>query len=64
MLINKLKKEWFLVGMALAIILATFSSEVGRSGGLLSLDIIVGIGVGIVFFLHVLGCRQKTLKPV
>jgi len=61
-IINKLKKEWFLVGMVLAIALASVSAEVGRSGGLIHLDKLTGIGVAIVFFLHGLGLSPSAIK--
>ncbi|QXO16189.1 MULTISPECIES: bile acid:sodium symporter family protein [Vibrio] len=58
----KLKKEWFLVGMVAAIVLASMTSEIGRSGGVIHLDQITGIGVAIVFFLHGLGLSPKAIK--
>jgi len=61
-IINKLKKEWFLVGMVVAIALASVSAEVGRSGGLIHLDKLTGIGVAIVFFLHGLGLSPSAIK--
>ena len=61
-LVSKIKKEWFIVGMVLAIVFATFTSELGRSGGWLNLQVIVSIGVGIVFFLHGLGLSPKDIK--
>ena len=60
--INKLKKEWFLVGMLIAIGLATITSELGKSGGVLHLDAVTGIGVAIVFFLHGLGLSPQAIK--
>ena len=59
---NKMKKEWFLVGMVVAIALASVSAEVGRSGGLIHLDKLTGIGVAIVFFLHGLGLSPRAIK--
>ncbi|QIR16017.1 bile acid:sodium symporter family protein [Shewanella aestuarii] len=61
-IINAIKKEWFLVGMVIAIILAVFSAEVGRSGGVLHLDQLTGIGVAIVFFLHGLNLSPQAIK--
>ncbi|XAW88294.1 bile acid:sodium symporter family protein [Vibrio sp. CDRSL-10 TSBA] len=58
----KIKKEWFLVGMVVAIVLASMTSEIGRSGGVIHLDQITGIGVAIVFFLHGLGLSPKAIK--
>ena len=61
-IINKLKKEWFLVGMVVAIALAMISAEFGRSGGMIHLDKLTGIGVAIVFFLHGLGLSPTAIK--
>jgi sodium/bile acid cotransporter 7 len=61
-MINKLKKEWFLVGMVIAIVLAIFTADVGKSGGIIHLDKLTGIGVAIVFFLHGLGLSPKAIK--
>jgi sodium/bile acid cotransporter 7 len=61
-MINKLKKEWFLVGMVIAIVFAMFTPELGKSGGLIHLDKLTGIGVAIVFFLHGLGLSPKAIK--
>lgn len=58
----KLKKEWFLVGMVVAIVLATVTSEFGRSGGIIHLDQLTGVGVAIVFFLHGLGLSPQAIK--
>jgi solute carrier family 10 (sodium/bile acid cotransporter), member 7 len=61
-IISKIKKEWFLVGMVLAIILAILTPNVGRSGGWIQLDQLTGIGVAIVFFLHGLGLSPAAIK--
>ncbi|WJG23914.1 bile acid:sodium symporter family protein [Vibrio furnissii] len=58
----KIKKEWFLVGMVVAILLATVTSEFGRSGGMIHLDQLTGVGVAIVFFLHGLGLSPQAIK--
>ncbi len=61
-IISKLKKEWFLVGMVVAIVLATMTADIGRSGGLIHLDKLTSIGVAIVFFLHGLGLSPTAIK--
>lgn len=58
----KIKKEWFLIGMVVAILLATVTSEFGRSGGMIHLDQLTGVGVAIVFFLHGLGLSPQAIK--
>lgn len=61
-IIKKFKKEWFLFGMVLAIVLAALTPEVGRSDGLIQLDKLTGIGVALVFFLHGLGLSPSAIK--
>ncbi|PKF60246.1 bile acid:sodium symporter [Psychromonas sp. psych-6C06] len=61
-MINKIKKEWFLVSMLVAILLATVTADIGRSGGVIHLDKVTGIGVAIVFFLHGLGLSPASIK--
>lgn len=60
--LEKIKKEWFLLGMVAAIALATVTAEVGRSGGGLHLEKLTGIGVAAVFFLHGLGLSPQAMK--
>jgi sodium/bile acid cotransporter 7 len=57
-----LKKEWFLVGMIGAVLLATLLPEWGRSGGVLHGDQLANGGIAIVFFLHGLGISPQHLK--
>ncbi|OEF82650.1 bile acid:sodium symporter family protein, partial [Vibrio breoganii] len=61
-IVSKLKKEWFLVGMVLAIALATITPDLGKTGGAIHLDKLTGIGVAIVFFLHGLGLAPSAIK--
>ncbi|MFA0069867.1 bile acid:sodium symporter [Vibrio breoganii] len=61
-IVSKLKKEWFLVGMVLAIALATITPDLGKTGGVIHLDKLTGIGVAIVFFLHGLGLVPSAIK--
>ncbi|MEZ9906281.1 bile acid:sodium symporter family protein [Vibrio breoganii] len=61
-IVRKLKKEWFLVGMVLAIALATITPDLGKTGGAIHLDKLTGIGVAIVFFLHGLGLAPSAIK--
>ncbi|OBT13681.1 bile acid:sodium symporter [Vibrio sp. UCD-FRSSP16_10] len=60
-LLNRLKKEWFLVGMVLAIVLATLTPNWGKSGGILHLDTFTVLGIALVFFLHGLGLSPKAI---
>lgn len=61
-IIKVLKKEWFLVGMLVAIALATITPDLGRSGGVLHLGSLTSVGVAIVFFLHGLGLSPQAIK--
>ncbi|MDC0610795.1 bile acid:sodium symporter [Vibrio sp.] len=60
--ISKVKKEWFLLGLVGAILLATVSESVGKTDGLIHLDKLTGIGIAIVFFLHGLGLSPAAIK--
>ncbi|HEX5393100.1 MAG TPA: bile acid:sodium symporter family protein [Rhodocyclaceae bacterium] len=57
-----LKKEWFLVAMFGAVILASLAPQAGRSGGPLHMDTVTNIGIAIVFFLHGLGISFTALR--
>ncbi|MCK6372496.1 MAG: bile acid:sodium symporter [Zoogloea sp.] len=57
-----LHKEWFLIGMLGAVVLATFLPDLGRSGGTLHGDVLANIGIAIVFFLHGLGLSFASLR--
>ncbi|CAM4441027.1 bile acid:sodium symporter family protein [Vibrio astriarenae] len=60
-IINKLKQQWFILGMIAAILLSLFSSPVGASGGWLHLDIITSLGIALVFLLHGLNLSRKDI---
>ncbi|WP_261817718.1 bile acid:sodium symporter family protein [Vibrio gallicus] len=60
-LINKLKQEWFLVGMVAAMALAIVTPDWGKSEGILHLDTITVFGIALVFFLHGLGLSPKAI---
>lgn len=47
-----MKIDWFLVAMALAIVLAMLFPAIGASNGPLHLSIVTQIGVALLFFLH------------
>ncbi len=60
--VAKLKKEWFLVGMLLAIALAMTLPDLGRSGGIIGLGQSVKIGIAMIFFLHGLQLAPKAIR--
>ncbi|MGH8493991.1 MAG: bile acid:sodium symporter family protein [Moraxellaceae bacterium] len=64
-MINTLKpllNDWFLRGMIIAVIIASFFPDIGKSGGLLHLDLFINAGVAIVFFLHGMGIPTEQMK--
>ncbi|WP_194091124.1 bile acid:sodium symporter family protein [Vibrio hibernica] len=61
-ILSVIKKEWFLVAMVIAMILAVLIPEFGRSGGILHLDDVTGMGIALVFFLHGIALSPKALK--
>lgn len=58
---QRLAKEWFLFGTVLAVVLATVFPDFGASGGALHADLVVNIGVALVFFLHGIGLPLESL---
>lgn len=60
--LEKLKKEWFILGMMVAIALAIVTPNVGKTDGWLRLDIVTSLGIALVFFLHGLGLSPQAIK--
>jgi len=54
--------DWFLMGMVGAVLLASVAPDLGRTGGLLRLDVVGDIGVFLIFFLHGMGLSTDSLK--
>jgi sodium/bile acid cotransporter 7 len=50
--LKRLVTDWFLCGMLLATVLAYFFPRFGASGGLMHAEIVINVGVFVVFFLH------------
>lgn len=61
-LTRALHKEWFLVGMIAAVVLASVFPDLGRSGGLLHGDRVADAGIAVVFFLHGLGISLAAFR--
>ncbi|WP_108650714.1 bile acid:sodium symporter family protein [Dongshaea marina] len=60
-----LVKQWFLLGMLTAIILATLLPGFGKSGGILHLEIVTQFGIALIFFLHGISlCPKVILKEL
>jgi solute carrier family 10 (sodium/bile acid cotransporter), member 7 len=55
-------RDWFLGGMAAAVVLATLFPEFGRSGGPMHADVVSDVGIALVFFLHGLGLSIASLR--
>ena len=60
-LLRILKKEWFLLALFAMIALASLWPALGKSGGLLHLDLLSDAGVALIFFLTGLGLPLKDL---
>ena len=54
--------DWFLIGMLLAVVVASIAPEVGRSQGVLHLGLVTDLGVLGLFFLHGMGLSMDSLK--
>lgn len=61
-LLRKLGKEWFLIGMLVAIGLAALLPDPGRSGGPLHLEWVTQIGIAVIFFLHGIGLSPVAIR--
>lgn len=55
-------KDWFLVSLAVAILLAFVAPEVGASEGPLHLGVVATIGVALAFFLHGVALSPSALR--
>ena len=53
--------DWFLLGMIGAVLLASWQPALGRSGGLLRLDVVGNVGIFVIFFLHGMGLSTESL---
>ncbi len=61
-LLQRLLRDWFLVGMILAVVLAALFPGVGRTGGPLHAEVLADVGIFLVFFLHGLGLSTERMK--
>ncbi len=59
---GRLRKEWFLLALVAAVALASVWPDLGRSGGLLRLEVVSNWGVALVFFLTGLGLSAAALR--
>lgn len=61
-LLNIIKKEWFLVGMLGAIVVAMLVPTLGQSQGVLRLETVTHIGIAVIFFLHGIGLSPDKIR--
>lgn len=61
-LVKRLVRDWFLVGMILAVVLAALFPDFGRTGGTLHADVVANVGIFLVFLLYGLGLPLANLK--
>lgn len=59
---SRLWRDWFLLGMFGAVILASFVPRIGQSDGLLHADKVSDWGIFAIFFLHGIGLSTEKLK--
>ncbi|HET7754966.1 MAG TPA: bile acid:sodium symporter family protein [Anaeromyxobacteraceae bacterium] len=60
--LKRIARDWFLLGMLSAVVLATIAPGIGRSGGPLRADVLGDVGIFAVFFLHGIGLSTEKLK--
>jgi len=58
----RLKVDWFLGGMAVAVVIAWFFPDPGARGGWLYPEILTKAGISLIFFLHGLTLSFSALK--
>ncbi|WP_434348888.1 bile acid:sodium symporter family protein [Myxococcus virescens] len=61
-LVKRLARDWFLLGMFGAVILAALFPEFGTSGGPMHADVVADVGIFAVFLLHGLGLPAAQLR--
>lgn len=60
-LLHAIKRQWFLIGMGIAVLLAILWPDVGKTGGPLRSEILAPLGIALVFLLHGLGLSPARL---
>lgn len=61
-IIKRLARDWFLLGMLAAVVLAALFPTFGMSGGPLHADVVADVGIFAVFLLHGLGLPAAQLR--
>lgn len=57
-----LVRDWFLMGMIAAVVLAVLFPWVGRAGGPMHADVVSDVGIFFVFLLHGLGLSPQAMR--
>lgn len=60
--LSRLWRDWFLLGMFGAVVLASFVPQLGRSNGILHAEKLSDWGIFAIFFLHGIGLSTEKLK--
>jgi solute carrier family 10 (sodium/bile acid cotransporter), member 7 len=60
--LRRLGREWFLLGMLAAVVLASVFPTFGASGGAMHSEFVVNAGIALVFFLHGVGLPLANLR--
>ncbi|EEF59717.1 bile acid:sodium symporter family protein [Pedosphaera parvula] len=58
----KFKPDWFLIGMAFAVLLAWLFPDPGAHGGILHPELLTKLGVALIFFWHGVALSFSALK--
>ncbi|AEI67341.1 bile acid:sodium symporter family protein [Corallococcus macrosporus] len=61
-LVKRLARDWFLLGMLCAVVLAVLFPEFGASGGPMHADVVADVGIFAVFLLHGLGLPAAQFR--
>lgn len=61
-ILKGLLNDWFLRSLLIAVIIASFMPDLGKTGGWLHIDAIASYGIALVFFLHGAGIPGEQLK--
>ncbi|PVZ09796.1 MULTISPECIES: bile acid:sodium symporter family protein [unclassified Pseudomonas] len=60
--LKRLVTDWFLCGMVLATVLAYFFPGFGAHGGAMHAELVVNVGVFVVFFLHGINLSSEQIR--
>jgi sodium/bile acid cotransporter 7 len=60
--LKRVVTDWFLLGMLVATLLAYFIPSFGATGGAMHAEIVINVGVFLVFFLHGVNLSSEQIK--